>query len=142
MIIENLEYPGKGKLLLFCICICLIPILLVGLFWANDERLSYLSRYNEMKERPEYPYDLYLQEQAAQQQQQADFHRTIAFGVFCLLLGVTFIGFYSFYILKTNQIWKKEWEWLRYYLMIISLWVFAVILIIASLLMLGIIVEN
>ncbi len=137
MIIENEYYSGRGMLSIFLICLFLVPLTFTGFFWANSERLSFLDKFEEITNRPEYPYVPTLQDEAATFQQQADFYRTAAFVVFNIFIGSIFLGLYSFYKLQTLKIWTKEWERMRYYIFILILWLSAVIIIVVALLILG-----
>jgi len=136
------DYPGKGMLVYLLACFLIGPLTLAGIFWANTERLGLLDERDELYNNPSYPFDEELQNQAKQKKQQADLFRTLTVILFVSTLIIIGITCYSLSKLQSLHAWQAEWERLRYYMIILGLWLFAIITVAIVLLLLGLLVEN
>ncbi|MFX0116996.1 MAG: hypothetical protein ACFFB3_20785 [Candidatus Hodarchaeota archaeon] len=135
------DYPGRGMLTKLSICALIAFSALIGVFWANNERLELLDEHQELVNDPDYP-NPFLVEEASGKQQLADFYTTLTVILFLVALGA--IGIVCYFALRLYALhgWQAEWQRVSYYVTILGVWVFAIVFIFVLLIIIGWLFEN
>jgi hypothetical protein len=130
------DYPGRGMLTKLSICALIAFLALIGVFWANNERLKFLDEYWELVNDPDYP-NPFLVDEARGKQQMADFYTTLTLLLFLVALATIGIAFYLALRLYALHGWQAEWQRVNYYVIILGVWVFAIVFVFILLLAIG-----